>query len=230
MRAGRPRSNLAPPEPIVTYGPDEFQRDLGLIVPRETIARLEIHYRLLAEWSSRMNLVGPKELELFWSRHALDSAQLIKFAPQAKSWVDLGSGAGFPGLVVAAFLAERPDTVVHLVESTGKKAAFLRAVAEEAGLPVKVFNQRIEDFGAGEDPYQVVTARALAPLNRLIPYAKPILDRGAIGLFHKGADLDAELTAAKHVLNGGAYQADVLESLSDPRGRIVRVTKAAAGS
>ena len=211
----------------MTYGPDEFQRDLGLTVPRETIARLETHRRLLAEWSERMDLVGPKELELFGSRHALDSAQLIKFASQAKRWVDLGSGAGFPGLVVAAFLADQPDTAMHLVESTGKKAAFLRSVAEEAGLPVKVFDQRIEDFGAGEGPYQVVTARALAPLNRLIPYAKPILDRGAIGLFHKGADLDAELTAAKDVLNGGAYRADVLESLSDPRGRIVRVTKAA---
>jgi 16S rRNA (guanine527-N7)-methyltransferase len=212
----------------VSYGPEEFQRDLGLTVPRETIGRLETHRRMLAEWSERMNLVGPKELELFWSRHALDSAQLLKFASEAKRWVDLGSGAGFPGLVVAAFLADQPGTAVHLVESTGKKAAFLRAVAEEAKLPVKVFNQRIEEFGSGEGPYQVVTARALAPLNRLIPYAKPILDRGAIGLFHKGADVDAELTAAKDVLNGGAYQADVLESLSDPRGRIIRVTKAAA--
>jgi len=211
----------------MTYGPDEFERDLGAAVPRETIARLETHRRLLAEWSGRMNLVGPRELDFFWSRHALDSAQLLKLAPRAKKWADLGSGAGFPGLVVAAFLAGQPDTAAHLVESTGKKAAFLRAVAEQAGLPVKVFNQRIEDFGAGEGPYDVVTARALAPLNRLIPYAKPILDRGAIGLFHKGADLDAELAAASDVLKGGAYRADVLESLSDPRGRIVRVTKAA---
>jgi 16S rRNA (guanine527-N7)-methyltransferase len=214
----------------VTYGPEEFERDLGLTVPRETIARLETHRRLLEEWSGRMNLVGPKELDLFWSRHALDSAQLIKFAPQAKSWADLGSGAGFPGLVVAAFLAGEPGASVHLVESTGKKAAFLRAVAEEAGLPVTVFHQRIEDFGAGPVRYDVVTARALAALPRLITYAKPILDRGAIGLFHKGADVDAELAAASDALNGGAYQADVLESLSDPRGRIVRVTKAAARS
>lgn len=216
---------------MTTYGPKEFQRDLGFAVPRETIARLETHLRLLGEWSERMNLVGPKELELFWSRHALDSAQLIKLAPQAKSWADLGSGAGFPALVVAAFIADQPRASVHLVESTGKKAAFLRAVGEAAGLPIKVFNQRIEDFGAGEGSYDVVTARALAPLNRLIPYAKPILDRGAQGLFHKGADLDAELAAANNVLNGGAsgirYRADVLESLSDPRGRIVRITKAA---
>lgn len=211
----------------MSYGPDEFQRDLGFPAPRETIARLEIHLRLLREWSERMNLVGPKELEAFWSRHALDSAQLVKLAPEAKSWADLGSGAGFPALIVAAFLAEAPGARVHLVESTGKKAAFLRAVAEEAGLPVKVFNERIETFGAGHGPYDVVTARALAPLPRLIAYAKPILDRGAIGLFHKGADLDAELNAAKHALDGGAFRADVLESLSDPRGRIVRITKAA---
>ena len=210
----------------MTYGPEEFQRSLPFPVPRETIERLETHRRLLADWSERMNLVGPKELELFWSRHALDSAQLLKLAPAAKRWADLGSGAGFPGLIVAAFLAGEAGVAVHLVESTGKKAAFLRAVAEEAGLPVRVFNQRIEDFGAGEGPYDVVTARALAPLNRLIPYAKPILDRGAIGLFHKGADLDAELAAAKTVLSGGAFRADVLESLSDPRGRIVHVTRA----
>lgn len=211
----------------MTYGPSEFTQELGVPVPRETIARLETHRRLLAEWSERMNLVGPKEIEAFWQRHALDSAQLIKFAPQAKRWVDLGSGAGFPALVVAAFLADTQGAAVHLVESTGKKAAFLRTVAEEAALPVKVFSERIEGFGAGEGPYDVVTARALAPLPRLIPYAKPILDRGAIGLFHKGADLDAELAAAKDALDGGAFRADVLESLSDPRGRIVRITKAA---
>lgn len=212
----------------MSYGPDELQQDLGFHVPRETIERLETHRRLLEDWSGRMNLVGPKELEAFWQRHALDSAQLVALAPQAKRWVDLGSGAGFPGLVTGAFVTGQAGAAVHLVESTGKKAAFLRAVAEEAGLPVKVFNQRIEDFGAGEGPYEVVTARALAPLNRLIPYAKPILDRGAIGLFHKGADLDAELAAAKDVLGGALgskFRADVLESLSDPRGRIVRVTR-----
>jgi 16S rRNA (guanine527-N7)-methyltransferase len=207
------------------YGPEDFERDLGGHVSRETIGRLETHRRLLAEWSERMNLVGPKELDLFWRRHALDSAQLLQHAPEARRWVDLGAGAGFPGLVVAAFLAGQDGAAVHLVESTGKKASFLRAVVEAAALPAQVFHQRIEDFGAGQGPYDVVTARALAPLNRLIAYAKPILDRGAIGLFHKGADVDAELAAATDVLNGGAYQADVLESLSDPRGRIVRVSR-----
>jgi 16S rRNA (guanine527-N7)-methyltransferase len=141
--------------------------------------------------------------------------------------VDLGAGAGFPGLVLACQLADTPGAAVHLVEATGKKARFLDAVVAELALPAAVFNARIEDFRAGEGPYDVVTARALAPLPRLIAYAKPILDRGAIGLFPKGANLDAELAAASDALNGGAYRADVLESLSDPRGRIVRISKAA---
>ncbi len=210
---------------MTEYGPAEFQQALG--VSQETMQRLEAYRQLLAEWSERINLIGPRELDLFWSRHALDSAQLLSFAPEAKRWVDLGAGAGFPGLVLACFLADRPGASVHLVEATGKKARFLQAVADDLHLPAKVFNTRIEAFGAGEGPYEVVTARALAPLNRLIPYAKPILDRGAIGLFPKGANLDAELAAAKDVLIGGAYRADVLESLSDPRGRIVRISKAA---
>lgn len=207
----------------MSFGRGEFERDTG--VSRETAERLETYRRLLADWSERINLVGPRELQGFWSRHALDSAQLIKLAPDARRWVDLGAGAGFPGLVVAALLAGEPGAAVHLVESTGKKCAFLRVVIDEAGLPAKVFNQRIETFGAGEGDYEVVTARALAPLPRLIGYAKPLLDRGAQGLFHKGADLDAELAAAKDALGGGGFRADVLESVSDPRGRIVRVTK-----
>ena len=209
----------------MSYGAEEFQGQLG--VSQETLERLVTFRRLLAEASERMNLIGPKELELFWSRHVLDSAQLLKFAPEAKRWADLGAGAGFPGLVLAAFLADTPGAAVHLVEATGKKAKFLEKVVAELALSAKVFNARIEDFRAGEGPYDVVTARALAPLPRLIAYAKPILDRGAIGLFPKGANLDAELAAASSALNGGAYRADVLESLSDPRGRIVRISKAA---
>jgi 16S rRNA (guanine527-N7)-methyltransferase len=208
-----------------SYGRAEFERDVS--VSRETSERLETHRRLLAEWSGWINLVGPREVEHYWRRHALDSAQLLQLAPAALRWVDLGAGAGFPGIVLACLLAEKPGSAVHLVESTAKKARFLEAVAEAASVPVRVFNQRIEDFGAGQGPYDVVTARALAPLPRLIAYAKPILDRGAQGLFLKGADTDSELAAAKDALDGGAYRADVLESLSDPRGRIIRITKAA---
>jgi len=209
----------------VSYGQAEFQAHFP--VSQETMERLVTYRQLLAEASESMNLIGPKELDLFWSRHVLDSAQLLKFAPEAKRWVDLGAGAGFPGLVLASVLTDVAGAIVHLVEATAKKARFLETVTRELQLPAKVFNCRIEAFRAGEGPYDVVTARALAPLPRLIAYAKPILDRGAIGLFLKGANLDAELAAASDVLNGGAYRADVLESLSDPRGRIVRVSKAA---
>lgn len=209
----------------MSYHRDVFATEFG--VSRETSERIETHRRLLAEWSERMNLVGPKELDLFWSRHARDSAQLLALAPDAKRWVDLGSGAGFPGLVIAAMVAGTTGTEVHLVESIAKKARFLNAVIEEAGLPARVFNERVEDFGAGTGGYDVVTARALAPLPRLIAYANPWLARGAQGLFHKGADVDAELAAATAALDGGGYRAEVLESVSDSRGRIVRITKAA---
>lgn len=205
------------------YSKEDLQRDFN--VSQETIARLESHRRLLGDWSERMNLVGPKELELYWGRHALDCAQLARLAPEARSWVDLGAGAGFPGMILACLLADTPGASVHLVEATGKKAKFLEEAIRVIGLPAKVFNDRIEDFGAGEGPYDVVTARALAPLPRLMGYAKPILDRGAQGLFLKGADIDSEL-AATNALNGGAYQVDVLESISDPRGRVLRITKA----
>jgi 16S rRNA (guanine527-N7)-methyltransferase len=128
---------------------------------------------------------------------------------------------------VACLLKQREGAAVHLVEATGKKARFLEEVVCELDLPARVFNVRIEEFGAGDGPYDVVAARALAPLPRILEHAKQILDRGAVGLFHKGAEADAELAAAKHALSGGAYRADVLESLSDPRGRIIRIQKAA---
>jgi 16S rRNA (guanine527-N7)-methyltransferase len=196
-------------------------RDLA--VSRETASRLEIHLKLLETWSKTINLVGPRELEDYWRRHVLDSAQLVRLAPAARCWIDLGSGAGFPGLVIACLLAETPGAAVHLVESNAKKAAFLREAVRETGAPAKVLAVRIEDVDWAAQRYDVVTARALAPLKRLIEHAKPAMDRGAQGFFPKGADYDAELTAASGAL-GGAYKADVLESLSDPRGRIIRIS------
>lgn len=212
---------------MTSYGRAEFVRDLG--ISDEAGARVATHLRLLTEWSAKMNLVGPKELEQYWRRHALDSGQLVRLAPGAKRWVDLGSGAGFPGLIIAALIADMPGAEIHLVEATAKKAAFLREAAREMAAPVQVFNQRIEDFGAGAGTYDVVTARALAPLPRLTLYANPILDRGAQGLFLKGAEIDAELAAAglsqRGAQTGGAHRVDVLESLSDPRGRVVRLRR-----
>ncbi|HVY86306.1 MAG TPA: 16S rRNA (guanine(527)-N(7))-methyltransferase RsmG [Caulobacterales bacterium] len=210
----------------MNYGRADFERDAA--VSRETAERLETYRALLAEWSRRFDLIGPNELDRFWRRHALDSAQLVALAPNAKRWVDLGTGAGFPGLVIACMLAETPGADISLVESSTKKAGFLRAVIEATGVPAKVFALRIEDFTkADRSRYDVVTARALAPLKRLIEHAKPILDRGAQGLFLKGSSFEAELADASEALKGGAFRADVLESRSDPRGRIIRITKAA---
>jgi 16S rRNA (guanine527-N7)-methyltransferase len=203
--------------PVRQYGPEDLMEDLG--VPRETCERLERHRALLARWSARINLIGPKELDAYWGRHALDCGQLVRLAPQALRWVDIGSGAGFPGVVAACLLAGREGALVDLVETNPKKAAFLREAVRETGAPCRVLNQSIDDLAP--DKYDIVTARAFAPLPRIISSAKPILDRGAVGLFLKGAEFRAELAAAAD--EGWVLKAESLPSLSDPDGRILRI-------
>ncbi|MDX2234789.1 MAG: 16S rRNA (guanine(527)-N(7))-methyltransferase RsmG [Hyphomonadaceae bacterium] len=203
----------------MTYGPADLQRDLA--VPRETCERLETHRRLLEAWSKRINLIGPRELEDYWRRHALDCAQLPALAPDARTWIDIGAGAGFPGVVVACVLADAPGAHVTLVETNAKKAAFLREAIRETGAPARVLNESIDDVAPTAEPYDVVTARAFAPLPRIILSAKPILDRGAIGLFPKGAEYRAEIAAAAD--QGWTLKVDALPSRSDPAGRILRI-------
>jgi 16S rRNA (guanine527-N7)-methyltransferase len=204
------------------YGPDDLRRDLDL--HDSAIARIETHRALLAEWSQRMNLIGPKELDQYWRRHALDSAQLVRIAPTALRWLDLGAGAGFPGLIVAALIADARGAQVFLVESIGKKAAFLREAIQAMGVPATVLHRRAEDLVRSVGRVDVVTARAFAPLPRIMDYARPLMIRGAVGLFLKGADLDSERAAAEAA--GWTLEAETLESRSDPRGRILRVTSA----
>jgi len=205
------------------YGSKDLARDLSLSA--NALARLDAYRTRLAEASAQFNLIGPKELDHFWRRHALDCAQLVSLAPDAKRWLDLGAGAGLPGLVIACIIADTPGARVDLIEATTKKARFLTETIHALKLPARVHNVRIESYRAG-DVYDVVSARALAPLPRLIAYAKPMLNRGAQALFHKGENAEAELAAASEALIGGGYKADVLESVSDPRGRIIRITKA----
>jgi 16S rRNA (guanine527-N7)-methyltransferase len=204
------------------YGPEDLRRDLNL--SEAAMARIETHRALLADWSQRMNLIGPKELDQYWRRHALDSAQLVRLAPQARRWIDLGAGAGFPGLIIAAILADEEGAHVALVESIGKKAAFLREAIQAMRIPATVLHGRAETVIPKAARYEAVTARAFAPLPRIMDYARPVMSRGAIGLFLKGADLDSELAAAEAA--GWTLEAETLESLSDPRGRILRVTSA----
>jgi 16S rRNA (guanine527-N7)-methyltransferase len=201
------------------YGPDDLMADLG--VPRETCERLETHRALLARWAPRINLIGPRELEAYWRRHALDCGQLVGHAPDALRWIDIGSGAGFPGIVIGCILAGRAGAQVDLVETNPKKAAFLREAVRETGAAARVLNASIDEVAGASADYHIVTARAFAPLPRIISSAKPILDRGAIGLFLKGAEYRAELAAAAD--EGWTLRVEALPSMSDPEGRILRI-------
>ncbi|WLA82963.1 MULTISPECIES: 16S rRNA (guanine(527)-N(7))-methyltransferase RsmG [Bradyrhizobium] len=166
-------------------------------VSRETEARLDRYIALLLAWQAKTNLVAPSTLPALWTRHVSDSLQLLSLAPSAKSWVDLGSGGGFPGVVLACALAETPGTSIHLVERIAKKAAFLREAIRVTASPGTV---HLADIGDTVDripgPIDCVTARALAPLHQLIGFAEPWVKKGAKALFLKGQDVEAELTEA----------------------------------
>jgi 16S rRNA (guanine527-N7)-methyltransferase len=183
------------------------------------MAELEAFRLLLAEWNEVMNLVGPASLPDFWSRHAWDSAQLLKLAPDARSWADLGAGAGLPGIVLAILGKGVVGFHVDLVESMTKRCRFLSEVVAALQLPATVHNARAENLDL---TVEIVTARACAPLYRLLRYAQPYLQSGATGLFLKGQDVVAEMREAARYWE---YEADVVPSKSDARGRIVRVKR-----
>jgi 16S rRNA (guanine527-N7)-methyltransferase len=181
------------------------------------MADLEQLRAMLADWNERMNLVSAGSLAGFWPRHAFDSAQLLRIAPTARTWVDIGAGAGFPGLVLAILLKGEAGAKVHLVESVAKKCRFLEAVVDALALPAQVHNDRAENLSLKAD---VVTARAVAPLGRLLAFAKPYLAKGAIGLFQKGRGAEAEIADARAAWR---FTCNVIPSLSDPEGRILKV-------
>ena len=166
-------------------------------VSRETEARLDRYLALLLEWQAKTNLIAPSTLPNLWTRHVSDSLQLLTLAPTAKVWIDLGSGGGFPGVVLACALAETPGATVHLVERIAKKAAFLREAIRVTGSRGAV---HLADIGDTVDRFagaiDCVTARAVAPLHQLIGFAEPLVKRGAKALFLKGQDVEAELTEA----------------------------------
>lgn len=176
------------------YGPDDFRRDTG--VSRETLERLHAYADLLIKWQARINLVGPETTPRLWHRHFLDSAQVFPLLPQGiHRLVDMGSGAGFPGLVLAVMGA--PD--VHLIESDARKGAFLREAARVTATPVTVHTARIE--AVAPLAADVVTARALAPLEKLLAWAAPHLLPHGHCLFLKGRGHEDELTTASKEWN-----------------------------
>jgi 16S rRNA (guanine527-N7)-methyltransferase len=210
-----------------TRATEDREQALSLIggsVSRETIARLDRFAALLIERQKILNLIARSTLSTLWTRHIADSLQLLTLAPAATKWVDLGSGAGFPGLVLACALIEVPGARVDLVESIQKKAKFLRDVVNALALPAIVHARRIEDFAAANKTrFDVVTARALAPMDKLLGYVTPLLKRGAVGLFPKGQDVAAELTQASKSWN---IEYELVPSMTNPNGRIVRVRHA----
>lgn len=176
---------------------------------------------LLLAWQKKTNLISPSTVPQLWTRHIADSLQLLALASDARIWVDLGSGGGFPGLVLACALAEKPGATVHLVESNAKKAAFLREAARITKTPAVVHSMRLENFvDSFKGPIDVVTARALAPLKTLLDQSFDLLKTGARGLYPKGQDVEAELTEASKCWN---MKLELRPSRTDPRGRIVVV-------
>ena len=171
-------------------------------VSRETEARLQRYVDLLLEWQAKTNLVAPSTLPNLWTRHISDSLQLLELAPSAVAWADLGSGGGFPGVVLACGLAETPGARIHLVERNAKKGAFLREALRITNSPGTL---HLTDSGDSVDSVigavDCVTARAVAPLHQLIGFAEPLVRQGAKALFLKGQDVEAELTEATKYWN-----------------------------
>jgi 16S rRNA (guanine527-N7)-methyltransferase len=190
-------------------------------VSRETLARLDRFVAVLLKWQEITHLIAPSTVPILWTRHIADSLQLLALGPHAQIWVDLGTGGGFPGLVIACALDAADGRVVHLVEGSTKKATFLREAVATAGAPAVVHAVRMENFVetfAGKA--DIVTARAVSPLSSLLGQCWPLLRRGTLGLFPKGQDVEAELTEASKCWK---MEAELVPSRTDPRARIVMV-------
>ena len=190
-------------------------------VSRETEDRLAAFVDLLDRWRKTTNLVADSTFPSVWTRHIADSAQLIGLAPEAKRWVDMGSGAGFPGLVIAIQLADVPGAVVHCIESDQRKCAFLREAARATGAAARIHPKRVEaieplSLGAVD----AVTARAFAPLPLTLKLARPWLERGATAVFPRGESARDQLAALPEAT---AYAIEALPSVVNPKAAILRI-------
>jgi 16S rRNA (guanine527-N7)-methyltransferase len=217
----RPALLRARPTPTAELGEDRARALAVTPVSRETLERLDRFVELLLDWQRRVNLIAPSTEPVLWTRHIADSLQLLPLAPEGRVWADLGTGAGFPGLVIACALADNPGAHVHLVESNTKKIAFLREAARVAAVPAEVHALRIAEFvKKAPAGIEVVTARALASLPELLDVTYPLLKRGAVGVFPKGQGAAAELTEAAKCWR---IQQTLAVSRTDPKARIIVV-------
>ena len=199
-------------------------RSIAGPVSRETFEALKLFEQAFLKWNRRINLAAASTVEDMWRRHILDSSQIAAIEPKAERWLDIGSGGGFPGLVIAFLLKERGGAI-DLVESNRKKAGFLQAMVGEFDLPAHVHARRIDDTYGLIDQPQIVTARALAPLALLLELAEPWLLGGACGLFHKGRDYRLEVEESSH-----RWRFDLVEHASavDPEGVVLELRNLSA--
>jgi len=203
----------------VAYSFEDFAAQSD--VSRETLADYQAWHALLLKWNRKINLVSPTALDDFWRRHALDSWQIWPHVPEkADKFIDLGSGAGFPGLSMAMGCKARGKGHVTLVESAGKKTTFLRTAIREIGLPASATSERAESIEP--QAFDIITARAFAPLPRLFAYAQPFWGEGTIGLFLKGEAAEEELTTASKEWQ---YNVETITSISNPTGQLLKITE-----
>lgn len=195
---------------------DDLSEALGFDVSRETYQRLAGYHDLLVQWSKTHNLIGPKEREHIWDRHFLDSLQIWPLVSNEETLLDIGSGAGFPGLVIACMAMDQAGPKCILVEANAKRCAFLRHVTNSLGLNVEVLNQRIEDVS--RETVDVVTARAVADLSKLVEMSAKWLENGAKAVFLKGQTHDDELTETRRYWN---FKVDLTPSKSDSFGAVL---------
>ncbi len=190
-------------------------------VSRETFERLLLFERRFVEWNARINLSSKSDAGQLWNRHIVDCAQLITIGPDFRYWLDIGSGGGFPGVIVAILLKGKGDARVDLVESNRKKAAFLSRIVGETGAPATVHACRVEQLYDQVGKLDVVTARAVAELKTLLNYSRHWLEHGAKGLFQKGRDYRSEIEDC-----GDEWQFDLVEhaSCTDPESVVLEIS------
>ena len=211
-----------PPKSLADELADDRQAALRLVsVSRETEERLTAFVDLLDRWRKKINLIADSTFPTVWTRHIADSAQLIALAPEARRWVDMGSGAGFPGLVIAIQLAGVPGAKVHCIESDQRKCAFLREAARATGAPAVIHPERVEAIGPESlGPVDAVTARAFAPLPLTLKLARPWMERGAVAVFPRGESARDQIAALPEAW---AYAIETLPSVVNPKATILRI-------
>lgn len=193
--------------------------DLGRDVSRETFQRLTQLSELVTKWSGAINLVARSTLDDIWERHIQDSIQVFRLAPPCQAWADLGTGGGFPGLVVAILAAdEHPEMNVTLIESDQRKCVFLRTVLRETGVAAKVITKRIEE--APRQNADVVSARALADLDKLLAYCERHLARNGLAILPKGAQWKSEVEAAR---KRWCFEHEVIESITGTGAAVLKI-------